>query len=232
MSGCPTHGALLGGYVLGALDPAEMEAMRLHLESCPQCAREERKLAGLPTLLDTIEPGDVPPPQLSPELEELVLDRFVRERRPPERPSVPRWRRVPVLAAASGIAAALLVGLVVLLIGSESEDTAYAWSSMKGRGVAADAKGYARLTSVDAGTRVSLQARRLPGERGDQFELWCVRTDGRWVSGGTFRSRADGRAAAELTAAVTPGDYHLIVITTMGAGPEPGAAVMRGKLSY
>ena len=124
---------------------------------------------------------------------------------------MPRWRRVPVLAAASGIAAALLVGLVVLLIGSESEDTAYAWSSMKGRGAAADAKGYARLTSVDAGTRVSLQARRLPGERGDQFELWCVRTDGRWVSGGTFKSRADGRAAAELTAAVTPGDYHLIV---------------------
>ena len=83
VSGCPTHGALLGGYVLGALEPPEMEAMRLHLESCPQCAREERKLAGLPALLDTIEPGDVPPPQLSPELEELVLDRFVRERRSP-----------------------------------------------------------------------------------------------------------------------------------------------------
>ena len=83
MSGCPTHGALLGGYVLGALEPAEMEAMRLHLEGCPQCAREERKLAGLPTLLDTIEPGDVPPPQLSPELEELVLDRFARERARP-----------------------------------------------------------------------------------------------------------------------------------------------------
>ena len=100
-----------------------------------------------------------------------------------------------MLAAASGIAAALLVGLVVLLIGSESEDTAYAWSSMKGRGAAADAKGYARLTSVDAGTRVSLQARRLPGERGDEFELWCVRTDGRWVSGGTF---SRGPTAAPL----------------------------------
>ena len=230
MSGCPTHGAMLGGYVLGALEPAEMDAMRRHLESCPQCAREERKLAGLPALLDTIEPGDVPPPQLSPELEEQVLDRFVRERREPERPSA-RWRRVPVLAAASGIAAALLVGLVVLLVGGEAEDSTYAWSSLKGRGAAADAKGYARLTSVDAGTHVSLQARRLPGRR-DQFELWCVRTDGRWVSGGTFTSRADGRAAAELTAAVAPGDYHLIVITTLGAGPEPGAPVLRGKLTY
>jgi hypothetical protein len=231
VSGCHTHGALLGGYVLGALEPAEMEAMRLHLESCPQCAREERKLAGLPALLDTIEPGDVPPPQLSPELEELVLDRFVRERRQTERPSAPRWRRVPVLAAASGIAAALLVGLVVLLVGGGAEDSAYAWSSLKGRGAAADAKGYARLASVDAGTHVSLQARRLPGKR-EQFELWCVRTDGRWVSGGTFQSRADGRATAELTAAVAPGDYHVIVITTLGAGPEPGAPVLRGKLTY
>jgi anti-sigma-K factor RskA len=234
VTGCHTHGALLGGYILGALEPAEMEAMRLHLESCPQCAREERKLAGLPALLDTIEPGDVPPPQLSPELEEVVLDRFVRERehRQPAQPSGPRWRRVPVLAAASGIAAALIVALVVLLIGAEGEDSAYAWSSLKGRGAAADSRAYARLTSVDAGTQVSLQARGLPAGKPDQFELWCVRADGRWVSGGTFKSRRDGRAAAELTAAVTPGNYHLIVVTTLGAGPEPGTPVMRGKLHY
>jgi glutaredoxin len=232
VSGCPTHGALLGGYVLGALEPAEMEAMRLHLESCPQCAREERKLAGLPALLDTIEPGDVPPPQLSPELEEVVLDRFVRERRRFERPSEARRRRVPVLAAASGIAAALLVGLVVLLFGNDSGDSAYAWSSLKGRGVAAHSSAYARLTSVDAGTQVSLQARGLPGGKADEFELWCVRTDGRWVSGGTFKSRPDGQAAAELTAAVSPGKYHIIVVTTLGAGPEPGTPLLRGKLNY
>jgi Anti-sigma-K factor rskA/Putative zinc-finger len=232
VTGCPTHGALLGGYILGALEPAEMEAMRLHLESCPQCAREERKLAGLPALLDTIEPGDVPPPQLSPELEELVLDRFVREHRKPELSSARRRRRVPVLAAASGIAAALIVGLVVLLIGGDDEDAAYAWSSLKGRGPAADSRAYARLTSVDAGTQVSLQARRLPSSKEDQYELWCVREDGRWVSGGTFKSRPDGRARAELTAAVTAGNYHKIVVTTLGAGPEPGTPVMRGKLNY
>jgi hypothetical protein len=232
MSGCPSHGALLGGYVLGALEPAEMEAMRLHLETCPQCAREERKLAGLPSLLDTIEPGDVPPPKLPPELEEVVLDRFVRERRQLDRPSGQRWRRVPVLAAAAGIAAAVLVALAVLVIGGEAEDTAYAWSSLKGRGEASGSRGYARLTSVDAGTHVSLQARRLPRGRAELYELWCVRTDGRWVSGGTFKSRRDGRAAAELNAAVTAGDYHVIVITKMGAGPEPGTPVLRGKLSY
>ena len=84
---------------------------------------------------------------------------------------------------------------------------------------------------ADAFVRASARSRRLPGP-GGQFELWCVRTYGRWVSGGTFKSRADGRAAAELTAAVTPGNYHLIVVTTMGSGPEPGTPVLRGKLNY
>jgi anti-sigma-K factor RskA len=231
VSGCHTHGPLIGGYVLGALEPAEMEAVRRHLESCPQCAREERQLAGLPALLDTIEPGDVPPPQLSPELEEVVLDRFVRERRAPGR-AESGWRRVPVLAAATGIAAALLVSLVVLLVGGENGQTAYASAALQGRGADAEAKGTAWLAAVDAGTHVSLRARRLPGRAGEMFELWCVRTDGRWVSGGTFKARADGRAAAELTAAVRPGDYHRIVITRLGAGPEPGAPVLRGPLTY
>jgi len=37
VSGCESHGELIGGYVLGALDPAEMEAMRRHLEKCAGC---------------------------------------------------------------------------------------------------------------------------------------------------------------------------------------------------
>ena len=67
VSGCQTYGELLGGYVLGALDPAEeMAEMRLHIESCPRCAREERELVGLPALLDRVEPADVPPARAVP----------------------------------------------------------------------------------------------------------------------------------------------------------------------
>ena len=44
--------------------PAEMEEVRRHLKMCPQCAREA-KLAGLPALLDQIDPADVPPPTLA-----------------------------------------------------------------------------------------------------------------------------------------------------------------------
>jgi hypothetical protein len=62
--------------------------------------------------------------------------------------------------------------------------------------------------------------------------VWCVREDGRWISGGTFRARPNGEADVELTAAVRPGEYHLVVITTRGAGERRGAEVLRGRLVY
>ncbi len=62
-----------------------------------------------------------------------------------------------------------------------------------------------------------------------------MRSDGGWVSGGTFRAGADGAARAELTAAVKPGDYHSMVVTRRsGAAPERarGTPVLRGDLRY
>jgi anti-sigma factor RsiW len=234
MTGCHTHGTLLGGYVLGALEPTETEEVRRHLETCSQCAREQAKLAGLPALLDRIDPADVPPPQPSPELEEVVLDRFVRERQEPPELLAARRRRTPVLAAAAGIAAALLLGLVVLLTDS-GDESAYASADLRPPGATAGPAATAWLTTVDAGTHVSLQAKRLSGSRQDVYEVWCVRPDRTWVSGGTFKASADGRAAAELTAAVEPGDYHEIVVTRKPADAPEGARgsmVLRGQLKY
>jgi hypothetical protein len=85
---------------------------------------------------------------------------------------------------------------------------------------------------VAAGTQVKLSAHDLPVAQGRAYELWCVRTDGRWVNGGTFRARSDGTAAAELTAPVRPGEYHVVVITRRSSGDVRGAEVMRGKLVY
>jgi hypothetical protein len=63
------------------------------------------------------------------------------------------------------------------------------------------------------------------------YELWCVRSDGHWVSGGTFRAAGDGRAEAVLTAAVRPGDYHVMVVTRHEDGKR-GPALLRGELRY
>jgi hypothetical protein len=233
MSGCPTHGPLVGGYVLGALEPDEMEQMRRHLAGCPQCGPEADRLAALPGLLDRIEPADVPPPALPAEVEEAVLDRFARERR-----ARPRWRRPlprrPRLAAlaAAGVAAIVAALALLLPLGGEDGDSAYASARLGGLAAAPEAAARAELAAVPAGTRIRLEARGL--ERGE-YELWCIRADGRWVSGGTFWPDRDGRTEAELTAAVRPGDYHRMVVTRRppdaGEGAR-GAAVLRGELRY
>jgi anti-sigma factor RsiW len=223
MSGCRSHGELIGPYVLGALEPAEMDEMRGHLESCPRCAAEERMLAGLPGLLDQVH-GDEPVATPRPELEDAVLDRFVRERaeeaEPPRRRRRPGWRP---LAAAAALAVALVAALVVAWPGDD--ESAYARAELEGRG----GQAVAWAAAVDAGTRVRVRADDL---RRGVYELWCVREDGRWINGGSFHARGDGTTAADLTAAVWPGEYHLVVITRRSSGGERGAEVMRGELKY
>jgi anti-sigma-K factor RskA len=244
MAGCPTHGNLIGGYALGALEPEEMEEMRRHVAVCPQCGPEAHRLERLPWLLDRIAPADVPPPTLSPRVEEAVLDRFARERRE-EGAGGASWRlggrstrhgalpgrRTLVVAAASMIA--LVVALALVVPGQDGDGTAaYASVSLDPRAGSAGSA-TARLDEVPAGTRIRLETRGLPAS--SQYEVWCIATDGRWVSGGTFRTDRDGRVEAVLTAGVRPGDYHRMVVTRgpKGAGEaDRGRTVLGGELRY
>ena len=234
MTACPTHGALLGGYVLGSLEPSEMDEMRLHVAGCPHCEPEARVLSALPTLLDSIDPADVPPPALSPSVEEAVLDRFTRERARGDRPR----RRLPLLRvprlAALGAACVAALVIAFLWVGGDSENShAYASARLAPVGTVQTASAVAWADDIPAGTRVRLRARGLPATGRAMYELWCIRADGHWVSGGTFRAASDGRAEAVLTAAVRPGDYHVMVVTRhAGKESQHGPPLLRGKLHY
>jgi hypothetical protein len=229
VTGCRSHGYLIGPYVLGGLEPDEIEEMTEHLAECDRCAAERRRLAALPALLDSAQADDTVA-TISPRLEDAVLDRFVKERAEAGRPAH-RWSRFAIPAAA---AATVLVAVVLALLlpsgGERGGERAYAraelWST-SGRVL-----GSASAAETAGGTRVRLRANHLPVARGAVYELWCVRADGRWISGGSFHARADGTAAAELTAAVRPGEYHVVVVTRRSVGGERGAEVMRGKLTY
>jgi Anti-sigma-K factor rskA/Putative zinc-finger len=226
VSGCRAYADQIGAYVLGALEPDEMEAMRRHLAGCSRCAAEVQSLADIPVLLDRAgaDPEIAP---LSPGLEDEVLDRFVRERAA-SRPLRRRWARLAIPAIA---VAALIAGILIATLPSGS-DRAYATADLWSLPAGGGAGGTAEAAEVAGGTRVKLRAHDLPVAQGRAYELWCVRTDGRWVNGGTFRARSDGTAAAELTAPVNPGDYHVVVITRRSGGDLRGAEVMRGKLVY
>lgn len=229
MNPCQSHGDLVGGYVLGALEPSEMEEMRRHVETCPHCGPETRRLSALPGLLEAVEPADVPPPEISPRLEQAILDRFVRERRR----KAPRRRLRPVLIAAAACVAALALALAIRSAQDDDSASAYASARLAPVEAGSSARARAYVDAVPAGTKVTLGARGLE-THGAVYELWCVRENGEWVSGGTFRSGAGGRAWAELTAAVEPGDYHTIVVTRAAAAGEKarGTPVLRGPLRY
>ena len=226
MTGCRSHGDLIGPYILGALEPDETEEMARHLRECDRCARERRRLASLPALLDSAHAQDTIA-TLSPQLEEAVLDRFVRERAQAAPRPRRRWARF-ALPAAAALTVALAVVLALVLPGGDERAYAQAelWS-MSGRVL-----GSASVSEAESGTHVQLRAHDLPVRRGNVYELWCVRTDGRWVNGGSFHARADGTASAELSAAVDPGEYHVVVVTRRSEAGERGAEVMRGKLRY
>jgi anti-sigma-K factor RskA len=250
VSDCPTHGQLVGGYALGVLEPQEMDEMRRHVADCPYCGPEADRLASLPGLLDRIEPADVPPPTLSPQVEEAVLDRFARERRGEAaaqvaaggprlasrfarrsgrrsgRPTLPGRR--PLAVAAAGLVA--LIVALTLLTDDESGTTAYASVSLNAMGESS-ASATAEVGEVPAGTGIRLNALGLPP--GSEFEVWCIRSDGSWVSGGTFWADREGQANAYMTAAVRAGDYHRMVVTrhTTGVG-DRGRPVLAGALQY
>ena len=98
-------------------------------------------------------------------------------------------------------------------------------------GATADAK----LRAVRAGTGVNLRASGLPAGPGQVYEVWCVRDNGRWISGGTFRADARGRARVTLTSAARPGDYKLMLVTRRPArGGEAlrGPRVLAGRVEY
>jgi hypothetical protein len=226
VNGCRTHGDLIGPYIVGGLEPGEMEEMARHVSVCERCAAERRRLGSLPALLDRAHADDKIA-VLSPQLEDAVLDRFVRERAQAARPRR-GWPRL-ALPSVAAVAVVLAVLLALVLPGG-GDERAYAraelWS-MSGRVL-----GSASVAEVDGGTHVKLYAHDLPVGHGAVYELWCVRTDGRWVNGGSFHARTDGSASAQLTAAVRPGDYHVMVVTRPSAGGKHGAEVMRGKLRY
>ena len=251
---CAECREMLGGYVLGALEPAEKNAVHTHLAACERCAAEHAELTPLPAMLDLAGSADAVPERPPPALEEAVLDRFARER--PERPARRRWRpraplgvrtslrglrSRPLATAATGVAlgAALAFGAVVVTGGGSSSPTspagprAEAYSATLGpQAAASHASASAQLVTFASGTRIHMTAHGL--QAGRVYELWCLRDDGAKVSAGTFRADGAGSADVRLTTAATPDQYHRLAVEQRPWGtdsPQAGERVLAGEIA-
>jgi Putative zinc-finger len=209
----------LGGYVLGALEPAERDAVAAHLAICPDCAAELERLAALPGLLRHADGLEIPSAPAA--VEERLLDQVAREaglrRRgragllgrlsPP-----PRWRRRLVrgrLFAAAVAGAALGAAITALAVGGGEDDAptpAQYRIQLTGTG---GASARAELEPGRGGTELHLWVRGLPPGAEAVYEVHCERR-GWSASAGTFRADAHGRAYVVLTTAARIGEYERI----------------------
>ena len=205
MNGMESH-QLLGAYLLGGLEPADIEAFDRHLESCAECRAELDELASLPALLDAVPVGDavaltgvaaaagtveaaqgagvVPVPKRL--LDELALRR---------RKVRLRWSAAAAAAAAACLAVGVLAG--PLLSPPAKPDASY--SVQAGDGV----EFTVGLVKKTWGTELAVDGRSLPVD--GTFSLWVKDSDGgedracAWTATPSGRVRITGATPVQLT---------------------------------
>lgn len=203
----------LGGYVLGALEPAERADFEEHLAGCERCQAEVAELRGLPELLEQA----APPVEVPPSLRERTFAAVER--------AAAQQRRRRRLRLALTAAAACLV-LVVAFVGGytlsrvgpfadRSRVIAFALAAPDG----GPARATAKVRQVGDGLAITMEVSGLaPNPPGSVYECWYVGPGDSLerpnrVSAGTFTVGADGRASLRMHSAADLQRYPAMGVT-------------------
>lgn len=186
-------------YVLGSLSPGERLDFERHLAGCEDCARSVRTLAGLPGLLDRVDPAVLEHPTLDPPVPATVLPAVTRE--------VVRGRRrrafaIAGLAASVAAVAALTVPMVASRMGDTPSGTAA--SSTPTSSASTDVETRAMSPLGDVPVRAELGLEQVTW--GTRMLLTCT-YDPQWV---------EYKLPAEV-------DYLLFVRTRVGRSEQVGS---------
>ncbi len=235
----------LGGYLLGALEPAEREAYERHLESCQECREELRDLGDLAPLLDVAFAADAADPP--PELRVRTLAALEREVGPDARDRVlglapqrgeRRWwvRRGGAFALATGLAAvaAFFVGRTYESRERGPVEVRAALSAPGDPSIDASAQ----VVKTGIGRVIEFRSEELPIlPTGEFYELWFVGpgdtlAEPNRISAGTFHPDEEGRSHVTFAAAVDPAKYPVLSVTAEPGDGDPrrtGSEVLRSQ---
>jgi anti-sigma-K factor RskA len=195
-------------YVLGALEPAEAEAFRAHVDECAACRDEVAAYEGVTSALPAAGgPYEVPRGLRRRVMREV---RATPKTAPSRRtPSVRAPTRIPLAwgGALAGVVVAVIVAVALLSGGSS------------GTRVIQASVGSAQLQI--AGGRGDLVVHRLPPlPAGRIYEMWVQRGNAAPTPTGTlFSTRANGSANVGV-----PGSLHgisAVMVTQERAGGSP-----------
>ena len=222
MNGADPHG-LLGAYLLGGLEAADIAAFEQHLEACAECRQDLDELASLPALLDAVPVRDAVAltgvatagsAQALPEASALpapkrLLDELAVRRRKVRR----RWSAGVAATAAACLAAGLLGG--PLLSPPARPDASY--SVQTGEGL----QFTVGLVKKTWGTELAVDGRSLPVD--GTFSLWVKDRDGGEDRACAWTATPSGRV--RITSA-TPVQLASIASVEMRNGQQQTVAVV------
>lgn len=213
MSGAHDCGGDAAAYVLGALEPAEAEAFRRHLEKCTVCRDEVEALEGVVHALPMAAPQHPVPRRLR----RRVMLAIREEPKPwvrPWRGSFARWRLRPALmAAAVAIIAAVATTAGLELSGGRG--TRVIQARVTGIG------GSAELRLV--GAHGELIVRRLtPPPAHHVYEVWLATPSGAASPAGVlFSVTSSGNADLGLPESLRGVSQVMVTPEPDGGSPTP-----------
>ncbi len=210
---------LLGAYVLGGLDDADLHAVQEHLPDCPSCRDELSSLAALPALLrrrsqpDPSQLGadDAPlPTQLLPALLRQVSAQRNRDQR--------RLRLRLAVAAVALVALGLGTGTLAAraLRAPAAPAVAGAREATFSSAAGAATTGRLQLLAKPWGTAVSIELSGLP--RSGRFVLQTTDAAGAHEQAATWGATGNGVVRVVGATSWRPDDVTQVAV--VGAGGE------------
>lgn len=208
---------LTAAYALGALDPEERRAFEAHLETCEACREELASFSATTEALAVAASG----PEPRPELRDLVLA-AAREEPQVVVPFAPRRSRaVPLLAAATAVAAvvALALGFWAIRLSSDLDDTRSALEILQNpdaRTVSLQT-GSGRLVVDPDGRAVLVLGGLERAPEGKTYEVWVVEGETP-LPAGLFPG---GEPVVNVEGTVDDGDVVAVTIEDAGGARTP-----------
>lgn len=201
---CPRSEESLGALVLGALDPAERDAVEAHVRGCPACSAVLAELAPLPGLLHRVDLGArdvVAPPEL--------LDRALAVVRGSGASAslAARRRRRRMALAALATAAAVVAVLSFVLVQSRPASVVVTATS-----ASTHVSARVVVTPTSAGTELALTLDGVTA--GQHCQLVAVSRSGQREVAATWVADYEGQADVTGTTSVTRADLARLEVTT------------------
>jgi anti-sigma-K factor RskA len=218
----------VAAYALGALEPAEAEALARHLETCAVCRDEFEAFQQVVDLLPMTAPAFKASPKLRRHLRRTIADTphptagEVSGSRQPRRSWRPEWLPRPVLGVAGGLAV-IAVALVIVLSGSGSSS----------RVIEAQVTGHGDASLKISGHRTELIVQHFAAPpSGKVYEVWLVHgKQAPQPTNALFDVNADGNTDVDVPGSLKGVSRVLVTPEPAGGSPAPThAAVITAQL--